>query len=213
MSRAVIVALLIAGGLALLWRARLPNSESAAPFEPPSRLVEAAPLCPWRDPAADLPRFFPGATGTKVETRLLSAAVPELTAALRRPPRPEELVLTLHQAFRGDEVAGTILTSRAKGENGSIELVLALEPGGSIRQLALQRLREPESVARALLEAGWLSRFQGRTAESGWDTDDLAPLPAEARPSAAAIIEATRSLLVLLAHSTPNPHDHRPGHH
>src|SRR2546421_232676 len=34
--------------------------------------LESAPLCPWREPERDLQRFFPGATGTQEQLRILS---------------------------------------------------------------------------------------------------------------------------------------------
>jgi hypothetical protein len=95
---------------------------------------------------------------------------------------------------------GVVLTRRVKGAYGAIELVLAVSPNGQTRALRLQRLREPEPIAVVLQNPDWLSAFVGRRAGSAWQLGrDLPEVPAEARASADAIIEGTRSLLILLA--------------
>jgi len=181
------------------WRMVKVAESSHAPFEPASRLIEPAPLCPWRDPQGDLERFFSGADRWQTETRVLSGKRLDLEKQFGRPPAADENAVQLHRVFRGPEFAGTILTRRAKGEHGAIEIVLGVNPDKTIRGVHLQRLREPPEIAESLIHSG---AFEGRTLGSGWDADrDFPPVKAQARISFAAVAEAVRCLLVLLATS------------
>lgn len=186
-------------GLLLAWTLLPRRGDPVEVFDPPVPQMEAAPLCPWREPDADQPRFFPGTTSRIAERRILSAHRVELTARLGRRPEPEENVLLRYRILAGSDLAGFVLTRRAKGEHGAIEVVLALDACGEVKGIALQRLREPDAIARALENQAWLGRFRGRTHDRGWETEDLQDLPGEARPSAGAIREAVRSLLLLQA--------------
>ena len=202
-------------GAALFWLRRegLPSADEAVrELQPPP---EAAPMCPWREPEADLQRFFPGATGYQTETLILSSRYAELSGALGRRPSPDELSLRLHRIRREDALLGTILTRRVKGESGAIEFVLALDRGGTVRGLRLQRLREPEEVAGALLRPAWLGSFAGKTAANRWRLgEDLPAVDPRAIGSAQAIVEGVRSLLILLAvaENTAQPPS-APSHH
>src|SRR5438045_5390435 len=151
MSRPVIFA---AGALALLlvvvaWRIS-DSSPSERPFEPGTQPPTAAPLCPWREPASDLKRFFPSATRSEPETRILSGQRLELAERLGRVPTGDENALHLHCCYEEQTPLGSVLTRRVKGAYGSIELVLAVGTNGHARGLRLQRLREPEPIAAAL---------------------------------------------------------------
>lgn len=199
--------LVLGGGLAvltiavLLFRHREFAGGTEAPFEPPARLPELSPLCPWRDPEADLPQFFPEANRWDTETRILSGLRVELSQQLGRPLLADELALTLHRVYQGARPLGTVLVRRVKGQHGAIEIVLAVTEQGRVCGVRLQRLREPSAVASAIQDRAWLSRFHNRTHEAGWESEDLRYVPAEARFSAAAIREGIRSLLILLAAS------------
>lgn len=168
-------------------------------FEPPVRHLEAAPLCPWREPEVDRQRFFPTATSHASETRILSAFRVELKQHLGRLPEPEENAILRHRVLMGTECIGYISARRVKGEHGAIELVLALNPRGEVEGVSIQRLREPESIAAAIQDRKWLHRFRGRTHAVGWEERDLEELPAEARASGSAVREGVRSLLILHA--------------
>ncbi len=171
-------------------------------FDPQVRLPESAPLCPWRDPVSDLKQFFPDATRHAVETRILSGQRVELAERLGRMPTGDENALHVWRIYAGDSVLGSVLTGRVKGEHGVIELVLAVEANGTVRGVRLQRLREPEPIAEALQNPNWLRSFEGRRADSSWKLgEDIPGVPAEARASAMAVIEGTRSLLILLVAS------------
>ena len=177
-------------------------SSPSAPDLPTVRVrdtIEAAPMCPWREPQADLRTFFPGANAYRTETRILSGERLELQRRLGRPPTGEEHTLYLYRVYAGRELRGTVLTRRLKGDYGAIELVLAVGADGRLRDLRLQRLREPESVAAVLRSQRFRSAFKGRTGSDDWDLEPvIAQLPQEARQSAAAIGGAARTQLILL---------------
>jgi hypothetical protein len=185
------------------------TDETPALFEPAVRSIEAAPLCPWRDPEADLRTFFPGATRYVDETRILSGQRVELAQRLGRLPEAEENALLSHRVFAGSECLGFILTRRVKGEYGAIEIVLAVSPRGEVEGVSLQRWREPEAIAHELRNPEWLQRFRGRTQARGWDGDDLRRLPEEARVSARAVREGVRGLLALQAAAQSSMLSHR----
>src|SRR5882724_3075888 len=150
MSRPVIFG---AGALALLlvvaaWRIS-DSSSPERPFEPGTQLPQAAPLCPWRDPANDLKRFFPNATRYEPETRILSGQRLELAERLGRVPTGDENTLHLYRCYEEQTPLGAVLTRRVKGRYGAIELVLAVGSNGRACGLCLQRLREPEPIAAA----------------------------------------------------------------
>lgn len=209
----LVAALILAGGTGWLLRRQ---NQAEQIFEPPSPILEPAPLCPWREPEFDLQRFFPGATRWQTETRILSGQRVELAGRLGRQPYAEELSIQLHRIFHHAEEVGRILTRRVSGEHGSIELVLAVAPDGAVRGLRVQRWREPESVRKVLASPAWQEAFVGKRADDAFRPgEDLPSVPAEARKSAIAIAEGARSLLVLgdcaeRASSVASPHHPRP---
>ena len=178
------------------------SATSEPPFEPKTQLPQAAPLCPWREPEADLKRWFPNATRHELETRILSGRRLELAARLGRLPTGDENALHVSRCYEEQTPLGSVLTRRVKGVYGAIELVLAVGTDGQVRGLTLQRLREPDPIAAALQNPAWLRSFDGRRSDSSWklgrDIPDVAP---EARGSAEAVIDGVRSLLILLATS------------
>jgi hypothetical protein len=197
-------------GAGLWW----PNGRSGSRevvFEPSSRVVEPAALCPWREPEADLGRFFPGATGWQAETRILSGQRLELRRLLGRALDVDENSLKVYRVLQGDRRLGAILTRRVKGEHGGIEIVLALDGDSRVSGLRLQRLREPEAIAHVLLDPAWLTAFSGKNAESDWRLGGAVPeVPSETRLSAERIVEGVRSLLILygVAERQPARHHH-----
>jgi len=198
-----------AAALALLlalvaWRIS-DSSSSEVPFEPNTTPPQAAPLCPWREPASDLKRFFPNATRYEPETRILSSRRLELAERLGRVPTGDENALHIYRCYEDQTPLGAVLTRRVKGACGAIELVLAVGTNGHARGLRLQRLREPEPIAAALQNPDWLRSFEGRRGDGSWklarDIPDVVP---EARASAEVIVDGVRSLLILLATSDPS---------
>lgn len=209
MRRRHVLAIGAAGALLLAYALLLKFfnfSTSESPFEITSRPLEAAPICPWREPAEDLKRFFPGEPRYETETRILSGLRLELTKRLGRSPGPEEISLQLHRVGEMKHPLGSILTRRVKGEHGAIEVVVAVGEDGRVRGVRLQRQREPTPIAEALERKDWLTSFSGKSADSAWQLGrDIPAVPAEARVSAEAIVDGVRSLLILLdTASAPN---------
>lgn len=161
--------------------------------------IELDPPCPWRDPAGDLARFFPGAVGSTNRLHVLSGVRPEIARRLGRPPSASEHSLPVEEVLRGREVVGRILTRRVKGASGVVELVIALDREGRIAGLSIQRSREPEEVLTRI-GGSWLDAFAGRlpTAELPAVPDGTAPGDAAA-VTAEAIRDAVRTAGTLLA--------------
>lgn len=173
-----------------------------------SRPPEAAPLCPWRTPEADLKQFFPTATSYQQETHILSGLRAELAQRLGRQATGDENALRVNRVYQGSKCLGAIMTGRVKGEYGSIELVLATDNEQRVRGVRLQRLREPQTTAGALEDTNWLAAFAGKQAMDSWRLgEDIPQVPAAARASAAALLAGTRTLLILLqtAEQAPTP--------
>jgi hypothetical protein len=186
---------LLTAGAVWLYTNPGPAEEVFRPRAP----VEAPPLCPWRQPEADLRALFAGATGYQTETRILSGQRVELAERLGRAPEPDEHSLHLYRVRAGEATIGTVLTRRVKGEFGAIELVLAVDPDGRVRAVRLQRLREPQPAAAALENADWLGQFAGGSTASDWRLGGLVPtVPSSAAASAQAIVDGVRGLLILL---------------
>lgn len=183
--------------------------------------VETAPMCPWREPEADLRRFFPVATGYDTEVLVLSGVRGELAQRLGRQPTAEENALYVYPVHGSTGNLGTVLVRRVKGESGAIEVVLAVDTGGRVVGVRLQRYREPEVVAAVLKAPTWLRGFHGKTAESDWGLGGgIAPVPKVALPSALAVVDGVRSMLILLQvaqqrgvrKSAPHSDHAAPGH-
>lgn len=201
---AVVLALVLGGATYLA----LSPSPDEAPFEPRSTRIETAPLCPWRQPAEDLRVLFPEATRHQAETRILSGLRIDLAQQLGRTPTAEENSLQLHRVYHDQQLLGTVLMRRVKGEFGAIEVVLGVRADGRVQGVRLQRLREPEAVAAALQNPEWLGTFRGRTLADRWMLGNEIPdVPVGARADAQAVVEGVRSLLVLLETAQkPNVH-------
>lgn len=156
-------------------------------------------MCPWREPARDLRAFFAQSAGYRTDAVILSDQLVALKNRLGRWPLPEENPLYVHRVFRDNYLLGSVLARRVKGEFGAIEFVLAVNKNGTVRGVRLQRLREPQSVAKVLSSPRWLSSFTSLNHRSSWQAEPfLRELPNETRHSAQAIIEGMRSSLILL---------------
>ena len=204
MSRLVLLgagACVLMIGLAA-WRLH-ENDSTDSPLVVKTKPPEAAPQCPWREPEADLKSFFPEAIDYRLETHILSGARAELGARLGRVPTGDENLLRTFAVSSGDQFIGNIMTERVKGEYGAIEFVLATDPQGVVRGLRLQRIREPDVVEKALSAQAVSEWFIGRCSTNSWAAGSgLPPVPRAAEPSARAIVEGARSLLVRLEIAT-----------
>jgi Na+-translocating ferredoxin:NAD+ oxidoreductase RnfG subunit len=173
-------------------------------------------MCPWREPESDLRALFPAANRRRTEVRILSGQRLELAKRLGRAPAAEEMALYFHRVYRGDRPLGTVLVRRVKGEYGAIEVVVGVGTDGKVRGVRLQRLREPEPIAEALRSPAWLGSFAGKTVAGAWTLGrDVPDVPAAARPSARAVMEGARSLVILLevAERRGLPSEEAPHHH
>lgn len=159
---------------------------------------EITPICPWRNPSRDLAILFPFATEPVTETRILSGALVSIQKQLGRPMRADENPLRIYRVAHGANL-GSVLVHRVKGEHGAIEVVTGIKHD-AVRGVLIQSQREPEVVARAITNSGWLAAFNGKRASSEFRVgNDLPDVPNEARPSAQAIADAVRSQLILFS--------------
>ena len=183
----------------VVWRVNYSPSASELPVEVKAAPPQAGPMCPWREPDADMKAFFPNADRCEVETRILSGLRVELAARLGRAPTGDENALHLYRIRQETNTLGTVLTRRVKGTHGAIEIVLAVGPEERVRGVRLQRLREPESIAAAIQNPEWLRAFEGKQANDSWKLGtDIPEVSSEAHDSATAIVEGVRSLLILM---------------
>lgn len=181
------------------WQIIESSRPTEIPFDARTKPIQAAPPCPWREPDGDLRQFFPEATRFSKETRILSGLRTELAERLGRTPTAEENVLYLYRIFRDQLPVGAIATRRLKGEHGAIEIVLAVADNGQVRGLRLQRMREPEAIATEIERTEWLNAFRGKSAQDEWRLGgDVPDVPANARNSAQSVVDAVRSLLILM---------------
>lgn len=164
---------------------------------------QAGLMCPWREPEQDMEKFFPGATGYRTESRILSGERLELARRLGRPVTADENAVYLHRVTRRNSPAGTVMVQRVRGRFGAIEIVAAMDEEGRLKGVRLQRHREPTDVAVALSSSRWLGAFTGRSADDIGPDDAWIPgaglpeLPSEAIESGQAVADGVRSLLVL----------------
>ncbi len=187
-------------------RSKLLSGDRETVFEPANRPPPLAPMCPWRDPGADLPKLFPEASAFQPETRVLSGMRPELAQRLGRMPAPDENAVQVYRIREGDRPLGEVMTRRVKGTFGALELVVAAGEGGGLKGILVQRTREPEAATQALLAMDWTRWLGGKTAESSWNCEELiASLPPEAHDSARAVVEGARTAMILLAVSRRAP--------
>jgi hypothetical protein len=159
----------------------------------------SAGLCPWRNPDEDRQRFFPVSTASRDETLILSRQRIELQRRLLRPPTGDESAIIVHRILGPNGSPGVVVTRRVRGESGLIELVLAVNSEGRVVGARIQRLREPETAAKALESQAWLGSMRGKDSHSDWSLGrDVADVPAEAKASAEAIAKEARTVLILL---------------
>jgi hypothetical protein len=106
-----------------------------------------------------------------------------------------------------------VLTRRIKAKHGAIELVVALDLARAVKQLRIQRIREPEDVVNALEQLQLKDRFTGMSVTDDFTIED-APNPIQESNATAArqsaldiareIAVETKTLLVLLEAGAAN---------
>ncbi len=194
LSLVLVAGIVIGAGL---WAARLAaRPQEVLPFVEATNRIEAAPMCPWRNPREDLRSFFPKATDYRTETRILSGQRLELARLLGRPLLPEENALHLYRVEAADGARGTVMVRRVKGTCGAIEIVVAVDSAGLVRGVRVQRHREPSDVAARITDPAWLAAFRAMGPASDWRARGATAEPA--RQSAAAIVDGVRSLVLSL---------------
>lgn len=92
---------------------------------------EESGLCPWRQPEADLRRFFPEVPATSADwkdaTLILTHERALLARLLGREPTAQENAIQIHRLYRRGRLMGIVVTRCIAGESGLIELVMAVE--------------------------------------------------------------------------------------
>ncbi len=201
------VALIVFAGGASLLKNRLAtstdlqtaviDSSNSGHFE--SKEQEASGLCPWRNQAADMQRFFPGSTSATETSLVVSSQRLAVKKKLGRETTGDESALRAYKVLNGTRCVGVVVARRVKGQYGLIELVVAIDTSSNkILGAYVQRIREPEPASSALQNSSWLKEFVGKDMDSDWKAVGNSPaLPASARVSAEAITDATRTVLVL----------------
>ena len=168
------------------------NEDLKRKYEAPSG------LCPWRNPDADTKRFFPKANVHREVFMTMSRHALTLQKRFGRSLSAEDTGVPVHVLLQGDRLLGFVIPRRLKGENGAVEIALALEPSGKVLGWNLQRLREPDAVAQALRSAAFSGRVAGKTVKEAWTLGkDFPNLPAEAQKTGQAILDGAKSALVL----------------
>ena len=200
---AILLALLAYALQPLLSGPDLPVLDVGKDFPVRDARNEEAGLCPWRQPDADRTRFFPGSSGIRDETLILTRQRATIARLLGRQPTGQENAIQIHRVLRhdptGDQVMGIIVTRCVAGESGVMELVLAVDLQERVRGARIQRLREPDTVARELQSAGFLGAFQSKTLVSQWKVgSDFPAVSKPARRSADALLDGARTALILL---------------
>jgi hypothetical protein len=159
--------------------------------------TEAPAMCPWRDPAGDMTRFFPGTSEYSRDTLILSSYRVVIMRRLGKDTPLESNTLYAYRIHRDGKTIGTVLVRRAAGEYGAIEVVLAVDNERRIVGLRLQRHREPVSIAAALTNPKWENAFHRKNADDDFTLGrGLPEVPKDARTSANAVAKAVRSLLI-----------------
>ena len=164
--------------------------------------LEAAPLCPWREPQRDLSLMFSAATNFTVESRIITAMLVPAQKRLGRLLNPDENPLRIYRPLGPGGRLGSILVTRVKGEHGGIELVIGADTNQHVARVIVQSHREPAAVASAITNAQWLGAFTGKTSDSSLRVGvDLPETAAEARASAQAIADGVRGQLIVLGYA------------
>ena len=65
---------------------------------------DEAGLCPWRQPDADRTRFFPGSSGIRDETLILTRQRAAIARLLGRQPTGQENAIQIHRVLRAGPV-------------------------------------------------------------------------------------------------------------
>lgn len=175
-----------------------------------SKEQEAAGLCPWRNQLTELHQFFPTADRAIEWNLVVSAQRQQVAKRLGRQPTGDENALRCYAVMNGKNALGYVVARRVRGEYGLIEIVIAVDASTEkIRNVEIQRLREPQPIARILQSQAWIDKFKGLGADANWSQVNSA-VPATASTDAKAITEAARTAMILLSTATASAGPIRP---
>lgn len=130
--------------------------------------IARADVCVWRDPDRTMARLFPDARDyVTITKRVTLAAGKRIEAALGRPlDHSEKAEFNFYdlRALRAGKVTpvGTAMALAGKGEFGAIEVVVGMDPAGTIRAVYIQRSRERSN--KIIRSTDFLRQFVGKTA-------------------------------------------------
>ncbi|MGC8668190.1 MAG: hypothetical protein ACP5VE_08770 [Chthonomonadales bacterium] len=156
-------------------------------------------ICPWRDPERDLRAFFGPGVSYSTEILVLSRARAWLVKAIGPTAELPANVLYVRRVRRGDAFVGSIVTGRAPGRFGAVEVVVGVDPKGRIIGVRIQRSREVGASGRLLASGKWLAAFAGKSAQDAFRPGaDLPAASPGAEDTARAVSAEIRALLLEL---------------
>jgi hypothetical protein len=158
---------------------------------------EEQAMCPWREPDADLNRYFPTATSHVTEVVILSPLRKPILDRIGKGVKLNYNAIYYYPIFAGNKPLGDILVNRVTGPHGGIEVVTALDSAGIIRGVRVQRHREPPEIAKALDSPRWFKSFIGKSAASSMEfgRDIPSPSPAAAQAAESITVELRTALI------------------
>ena len=163
-----------------------------------TRAARAA-ICVWRKPDADIRTFFPGAESYRTDLRLVGSRRAAIERGIGARLDPDESDFKFYHILAGSRRVGTVLTHLGKGRYGAIEVVVALDPAGTVKGVRLQVIREPNDIKRQLTSQSFLGQFTGKRAGDPVQVGrDIRPVPG-ADESSETIAFSVRKMLVVHA--------------
>lgn len=159
--------------------------------------IEGAPMCPWRNAAADAQSWFSGATHSDAEVVILSALRGEFAQRMGRTATADENALYVHRVWKDRHWLGEVCVRRVKGSGGAVELAMGFDVHGRLIGVRVQRSREPQEI-EADLNPGWLAQFRDRHARDPLRVgQEISAVPERATFTAQAVADGVRGILVL----------------
>jgi hypothetical protein len=158
-----------------------------------------AAICVWRKPDADIKQFFSGADSYRTDLKPVGSRRAAIERALGARLDADESDFKFYRILAGNRSVGIVLTHLGKGRYGAIEVVIALDPAGTVKGVRLQVIREPNDIKRQLTGAGFLGQFSGKRAGDAIQVGrDIRPVTG-ADQSSETIAFSVRKMLVVHA--------------
>lgn len=132
-----------------------------------------ADVCVWRDPERTMQKVFPSARDYKTITVKMTAdkigaIEKDLGRKLDDSEKGEFNFYDIVGTSQGKpQKLGTVIALAGRGEYGTIEVVIGVDPQGRIIGAYIQRSRE--RVTRALESPQFLEQFKGKTKNDPFD--------------------------------------------